>query len=188
MAGIGTGAGFPPNKVERVLGIAKAYCTRVGEGPFPSEDSGPDGQTIREVGNEFGSVTGRPRRCGWLDLVALRYALDLNGTTGLVLTNLDVLSAFAEIPVCVAYEVPGRSAPVTEYPADLPDLQAVRPRYERRAGWKVDVSGVRRWADLPPAAREYVEWIEERIGVPIEMLSVGPERDAVIPRASGAHP
>ena len=181
-SGIGTGAGFPPNRVERVLGIAKAYCTRVGEGPFPSEDKGKDGETIREVGREFGSVTGRPRRCGWLDLVALRYALDLNGATGLILTNLDVLSVFEEIPVCVAYDVPGRKAPVEAFPAELPSLDEVRPRFERRAGWGSDIGSIRRYGDLPRAAREYVEWVEERIGVGIEMLSVGPERDAVIPR------
>jgi adenylosuccinate synthase len=181
-AGIGTGAGFPPGRVERVLGIAKAYCTRVGEGPFPSEDKGKDGDTIREVGREFGSVTGRPRRCGWLDLVSLRYALDLNGATGLVLTNLDVLSVFDEIPVCVAYDVPGRKAPVHEYPGELAALDGVRPRYEKRRGWRADIAAARRWADLPRAARDYVEWVEERIGVPIEMLSVGPEREAVIPR------
>ncbi len=181
-AGIGTGAGFPPTRVERVLGIAKAYCTRVGEGPFPSEDKGRDGDTIREVGCEFGSVTGRPRRCGWLDLVSLRYALDLNGATGMVLTNLDVLSVFEEIPVCVAYDVPGRKQPVHEYPAELPALDGVRPRYEKKRGWGNDISGVRRYADLPRAARDYVEWVEEQIGVPIELLSVGPEREAVIPR------
>lgn len=181
-AGIGTGAGFPPNRVERVLGIAKAYCTRVGEGPFPSEEKGKDGDTIREVGHEFGSVTGRPRRCGWLDLVALRYALELNGATGLILTNLDVLSVFEEVPVCVAYDVPGKAGPVSEYPAGLPFLDEVRPRYERREGWRVDIGSIRRYADLPRATRDYVEWVEEQIGVPIEMLSVGPERDAVIPR------
>jgi adenylosuccinate synthase len=180
-AGIGTGAGFPPNRVERVVGIAKAYCTRVGEGPFPSEDAGPDGETIRAVGREFGSVTGRPRRCGWLDVVALRYALELNGATSLILTNLDVLSAFAEIPVCVAYEVAGRGL-VREYPADVPVLEGVRPRYERRPGWKAEIGGVRRFADLPRTAREYVEWVEEAAGVPIEMVSVGPEREAVVPR------
>jgi adenylosuccinate synthase len=181
-AGIGTGAGFPPNRVERVVGVAKAYCTRVGEGPFPSEDKGKDGDTIREVGKEFGSVTGRPRRCGWLDLVALRYALELNGATALILTNLDVLSVFDSIPVCVAYDVAGRPGPVSEYPADLPDLEAITPRYERRAGWKTDIGAVRRYSDLPRATREYVEWVEEALGVPIEMLSVGPEREAVIPR------
>jgi adenylosuccinate synthase len=181
-AGIGTGAGFPPHEIERVLGIAKAYCTRVGEGPFPSEDKGKDGDTIREVGREFGSVTGRPRRCGWLDLVALRYALELNGATGLILTNLDVLSVFDEIPVCVAYDVPGRKGPVEEYPADVPALEGVRARMVKRAGWRTEVGGVRRYADLPRAARDYVEWVEESAGVPIEMLSVGPEREAVIPR------
>jgi adenylosuccinate synthase len=182
MAGIGTGAGFPPNKVERVLGIAKAYCTRVGEGPFPSEDKGKDGDTIRTVGKEFGSVTGRPRRCGWLDVVALRYALDLNGTTGLILTNLDVLSVFDEIPVAVAYDVPGQRASVTDYPAHLAALEGVKPRFEKKAGWKVDISRVRRYADLPAATKAYVEWVERALGVPIEMLSVGPEREAVIPR------
>jgi adenylosuccinate synthase len=181
--GVGTGAGFPPNRVERVLGIAKAYCTRVGEGPFPSEDKGKDGDTIREVGREFGSVTGRPRRCGWLDLVSLRYALELNGTSGLVLTNLDVLSVFDQIPVCVAYELPGHNGPLREYPGGLPGLESVRPRYERRPGWRTDISGVRRWDDLPRMARDYVEWVEEKVGVPIELLSVGPEREAVIPRA-----
>jgi adenylosuccinate synthase len=182
MAGIGTGAGFPPNRVERVLGIAKAYCTRVGEGPFPSEDNGPDGERIREVGREFGSVTGRARRCGWLDLVALRYALELNGATGLILTNLDVLSVFSEIPVCSAYELPGRRGAVSQYPCELAAIDPVRPRYERLPGWSSDISRVRRYADLPAATRAYVEWVEERIGVPIEMLSVGPEREAVIPR------
>ena len=181
-AGVGTGAGFPPTRVERVLGVAKAYCTRVGEGPFPSEDKGKDGDTIREVGREFGSVTGRPRRCGWLDLPALRYALELNGATGLVLTNLDVLSVFDEIPVCVGYDVPGQKTPAGEYPAHLPDIAGVRARYEKRAGWRADIGAARRYSDLPRATREYVEWVEERIGVPIELLSVGPERDAVIPR------
>jgi len=186
-AGIGTGAGFPPNRVERVIGIAKAYCTRVGEGPFPTEEKGPVGDKIREVGNEFGSVTGRPRRCGWLDLVALRYALDLNGATGLILTNLDVLSAFEEIPVCVAYELPGGERR-EEYPAGHARFEDLRPCYERHPGWRTEIGGVREYEDLPQAARDYVEWIEERIGVPIEMLSVGPERDAVIRRGKGSGP
>src|SRR5688572_28789926 len=161
-AGIGTGAGFPPGRVERVLGVAKAYCTRVGEGPFPSEEKGQAGDTIREVGREYGSVTGRPRRCGWLDLVTLRYALELNGATGLVLTNLDVLSVFDEIQVCVAYELPGRREPVREYPGVLPSLEGVRPRYEKRRGWGADIGGVRRYSELPAAAREYVEWVEQQ--------------------------
>ena len=183
LAAIGTGAGFPPNKVERVLGISKAYCTRVGEGPFPSEDLGPDGATLREVGREYGATTGRPRRCGWLDVVALRYALDLNGASGVVLTNLDVLSVFDEIPVAVAYDFDPGPRGVREYPAQLCSLEGARARYERRPGWRTDISAIRRYTELPRAARDYVEWVEEEIGVPIEMLSVGPERDAVIPRS-----
>jgi adenylosuccinate synthase len=182
LGGVGTGAGFPPNRIERVTGIAKAYCTRVGEGPFPSEDKGPEGDRIRKEGNEFGATTGRPRRCGWLDLVALRYALDLNGATSLILTNLDVLSVFERLPVAVAYRLPGGGGEVSEYPGHLAGMEGVEPVYDVRPGWGTDIAAVRRYEELPPAAREYVEWIEERIGVPIEMLSVGPERDAVIPR------
>jgi adenylosuccinate synthase len=183
LAAVGTGAAFPPNRVERVLGIAKAYCTRVGEGPFPTEDRGVAGERIREVGKEYGATTGRPRRCGWLDLVALRYALELNGATGVVMTNLDVLSVFGEIPVCVAYEMPGQSGPVREFPGQTASLDGVRPQFVKRPGWSTDVSGVRVYRDLPRPAREYVEWVESEIGVPIELLSVGPERDAVIPRS-----
>ncbi len=184
LAAIGTGAGFPPNKIERVLGITKAYCTRVGEGPFPSEDRGKDGETLREVGREYGATTGRPRRCGWLDIVALRYALELNGATGVVMTNLDVLSVFEEIPVVTAYDFPeqGRHG-LRDYPSHLSSIEGARPRTERRPGWLVDIGAVRRYADLPRPARDYVEWVEEAIGVPIELLSVGPERDAVIPRS-----
>lgn len=189
VAAVGTGAGFPPNRIERVLGVTKAYCTRVGEGPFPSEDRGPAGDTLREVGREYGATTGRPRRCGWLDTVALRYALEMNGTTGVVMTNLDVLSAFDEIPVCTAYDVPEKGLRgVREVPAHLSSLAGVEPRYEHRPGWRADISGVRGYGDLPRAAREYVEWVEEEIGVPIELLSVGPEREAVILRGTGAKP
>jgi len=183
LAAVGTGAGFPPNHVQRVVGIAKAYCTRVGEGPFPSEDSGPQGDRIREEGKEFGATTGRPRRCGWLDLVALRYALQLNGATGVILTNLDVLSIFDEIPVCSAYGLPDGRGQAQEYPGHLPSLEGVRPHYERRPGWGTDISGVRRYSELPPAARDYVEWVEQKLEVPIEMISVGPERDAIVPRS-----
>ncbi len=183
---IGTGAGFPPNRLERVLGISKAYCTRVGEGPFPTEDKGRDGETLREVGREYGATTGRPRRCGWLDSVALRYALELNGATGLVLTNLDVLSAFDEIPVATAYELPERGVrDLATYPAHWPSLEGVRPRYERRPGWRSDLTSIRRWKELPRAAREYVDWVEDLAGVPIELVSVGPEREQVIPRDAG---
>jgi adenylosuccinate synthase len=180
VAGIGPGAGFPPTRIDRVLGIAKAYCTRVGEGPFPSEDKGPAGERIREVGCEYGATTGRPRRCGWFDALAVRYALELNGADGWVMTNLDVLSAFSEIPVGVAYRAGGQR--VTSFRADRPRLEDVSVEYEVRPGWERDISGVRRFRDLPPRAREYVERLESLVGVPVQLLSVGPERDQVIAR------
>jgi len=181
-AGVAAGAGFPPRDLERVIGIAKAYCTRVGEGPFPSEDHGPDGERIRVAGNEYGATTGRPRRCGWFDVLAVRYALELNGADGWIVTNLDVLSGFKEIRVCTAYDVGGERR--TEWPADLPDVEHVKPIHETLPGWDEDITGVREFADLPQAARDYVAWLEQRVGTPIVMLSVGPDRDQVIPRTS----
>ncbi len=178
--GIGPGVGFPPNQIDRAWGIAKAYCTRVGEGPFPTEDEGECGERLRDEGNEYGATTGRPRRCGWFDAVAVRYALELNGAQGWIMTNLDVLSAFSEISVASAYELDGRA--VDRYPAALASLAGVVPRYESRPGWMEDITGVRHYGDLPGAARDYVEWIETLVGVPIVLLSVGPERDQVIPR------
>ncbi|HVS19237.1 MAG TPA: adenylosuccinate synthase [Planctomycetota bacterium] len=181
-AGVAAGAGFPPRDLERVIGIAKAYCTRVGEGPFPSEDHGPDGARIRVQGNEFGATTGRPRRCGWFDVLAVRYALELNGADGWIVTNLDVLSGFPEIRVCTAYDVGGERR--SEWPADLPDVEHVEPLHETLPGWDEDITGVRDFEDLPEAARDYVAWLEERVGAPILMLSVGPDRDQVIPRSA----
>jgi len=183
--GLGAGAGFPPNRLDEVYGIAKAYCTRVGEGPFPSEDHGPDGEKLRILGNEYGATTGRPRRCGWMDLVALRYAFDLNGATGWVMTNLDVLSGFDEIPVAVAYEdEDGRR--LEDYPGHRSSLDGLKPVFETLPGWGDDLTAVRSFDDLPPAARDYVAFLEERSGVPVELLSVGPERDQVFPRSGGA--
>ena len=189
--GIASGALFPPRSIERVIGIAKAYCTRVGEGPFPTEDIGADGARIRQAGNEYGATTGRPRRCGWFDAVAARYALELNGADGWIMTNLDVLSGFDPIRVGVAYLVGGERR--TAYPAELFAIEDVEVVYEGRPGWGEDISGVRAWEDLPENARRYVEWIEAHVEVPIAMLSVGPERDQVIPRhsalvAAGARP
>ncbi len=182
IASIGSGGGFPPTKLERVLGIAKAYCTRVGEGPFPSEDEGGAGVRLRDLGNEYGATTGRPRRCGWIDLVALRFAFDLNGATGWVMTNLDVLSGFDEIPVCIGYEYDDRGdRDPGIYPGHLACLDGVRPIIEMRPGWKEDITAVRHFMDLPEAARGYVEWLETSVGTPIDLLSVGPERDQVIP-------
>ncbi len=179
-AGIGAGASFPPQKVERSYGIAKAYCTRVGEGPFPSEQDGAIGETIRAAGNEYGATTGRPRRCGWLDAVALRYALELSGADGWVMTNLDVLSGFAEIGVATRYVRGDESW--DRYPADIASFEDIESGIEMRPGWSEDITAARKFSDLPQSCREYVEWIEQCVGTPIVMLSVGPDRSQVIPR------
>jgi adenylosuccinate synthase len=178
---VASGAGFPPNRLDEIIGIAKSYCTRVGEGPFPSEDSGELGDRLRDAGNEYGATTGRPRRCGWFDLLAMRYALELNGATGWIMTNLDVLTGFDPIPVAVGYRIAGQR--FDEYPAHLPSLDGLEVELEHLPGWTEDISGVRVWEDLPAAARAYVESLEERVGTPVVMLSVGPERGQVIPRA-----
>ena len=179
--GIAAGAGFPPNKLERVIGIAKAYCTRVGEGPFPSEDHGADGVKIREAGNEYGATTGRPRRCGWFDVLAMRFSLELNGADGWIVTNLDVLDGFDEIKVATGYEVAGKL--VREWPGAMQSLEDVKPHHESARGWKQDITRVRAYEDLPLLARRYVEWLEKLVGVPIVMLSVGPDREQIIRRA-----
>ncbi|MFO1009575.1 MAG: adenylosuccinate synthase [Planctomycetota bacterium] len=179
-AGIPAGAQVPPKMVERVVGIAKAYCTRVGEGPFPSELKDATGDRIREQGHEYGSTTGRPRRCGWFDVVAARFALELSGADGLIVTNLDVLSGFPEIRAAVEYELDGRR--FSTWPAHLAHFDRVQARYTTFPGWSQDITGVRRFEDLPREARAYVEWLEKELSVPIVMLSVGPERDQVIPR------
>jgi adenylosuccinate synthase len=184
VGGIGPGAGFPPQAIDRALGIAKAYCTRVGEGPFPSELHGSEGERLRELGHEYGATTGRPRRCGWFDAVAMRYAMDLNGATGVVMTNLDVLSGFEAIQVATSYDVPSLGLKgLTEFPGDLPDLSLVEVNLESHPGWQADITGVRKYEDLPADTRHYVEWVERLIDCPIQMLSVGPERDQVILRA-----
>ncbi len=177
--GIPAGVGFPIRNVERAVGIAKAYCTRVGEGPFPTEDSGADGERLREVGHEYGSTTGRPRRCGWFDAVAMRYSLELSGADAWIMTNVDVLTGFPEIKVGIAYR---RGAETYDYfPAELSDLSGIEVVFETRPGWTEDLTGIRSFDRLPGAAREYVRWLEHMIGVPVEMLSVGPDRDQVVP-------
>ncbi len=176
--GIHPGAGFPTRWLEGAIGIAKAYCTRVGEGPFPSEDAGPDGVKLREEGNEYGATTGRPRRCGWFDAFAVRHALELNGATSWIVTNLDVLSAFDRIPIVTGYRRGGRA--LEAFPADLEGIELVR---ETLPGWREDISGVREYARLPALARAYVERLEALVGLSAPMLSVGPERDQVIARA-----
>ena len=178
--GIPSGAGFPAKHVDRLIGIAKAYCTRVGEGPFPSEEHGEAGERLGRKGHEFGATTGRPRRCGWFDSVAVRYALDLNGADGWIMTKLDVLDSFEKICVGTSYKVEGEES--LTYPVGCADLNSVEVQYEELPGWQEDITAIRKYEELPAATRAYVEWVEERVGAPIVMLSVGPERDQVIPR------
>ena len=176
-AAVGTGIG--PTRIDAVIGVAKAYVTRVGAGPFPSEIQGPDQERLRELGGEFGTVTGRERRCGWLDLVALRYAARLNGFTSLALTKLDVLSAFAELPVCVRYRL--RDGSETEdFPAHQSDFHHCEPVYETLPGWEEPLHELTDVAELPAAARSYVELIEERLGVEVCLIGTGRERERVL--------
>jgi adenylosuccinate synthase len=173
-----TGIGIGPNRLDRIIGVAKAYVTRVGEGPFPSEIEGPQQAQVRELGGEYGTVTGRERRCGWLDLVALRYAVRVNGVTSLALTKLDVLSAFAEIPVCVRYRLPDGTE-TADFPAHQSDFHRCRPVFESLAGWNEELGG----PELPEAARRYVEFVERELEVPVEMVGTGAERARVVARA-----
>jgi adenylosuccinate synthase len=173
-----TGAGIPPTSISRVIGIAKAYITRVGEGPFPTELFDHDGEQLRSLGHEYGTTTGRPRRCGWYDIPIARYASRVNGLTDIVLTKLDVLSGWDTIPVCVAYDVDGERT--TELPMTQTGFHHARPVYEYLPGWSEDISGARTLADLPAAARSYIDFLEERSGAPISAIGVGPERDQTV--------
>jgi adenylosuccinate synthase len=182
--GATTGIGIGPTRIDAVLGVAKAYVTRVGEGPFPTEIEGPDQERVRELGAEYGTVTGRERRCGWLDLVALRYAARLSGFTALALTKLDVLSAFAEIPVCVRYRL--RDGTETEdFPAHQSDFHQAEPVYEVLAGWEEPIADVEELDDLPPAARDYVTFVERRLDVPVALVGTGAARQDVLAAAGG---
>jgi adenylosuccinate synthase len=174
-----TGTGVGPTKIDSVLGIAKAYLTRVGAGPFPSEADAERGTKIRDIGAEFGTTTGRERRCGWLDLVGLRYAVRLNGLTELVLTKLDVLSEFDSIPVCVAYKLPDGTI-TEEFPAHQSDFHHAEPVWEDRPGWNTDISDATEWDQLPQAARDYVDWVADQLGIPVTLVGVGVRRDQVL--------
>jgi adenylosuccinate synthase len=179
-AAIGTGVG--PKRIDRVLGVSKAYVTRVGEGPFPSEIEGDDQARMRELGGEYGTVTGRERRCGWLDLVALRYAVRVNGIDQLALTKLDVLSHFAELPVCVRYRTPdGGETP--DFPAHQSDFHAAAPVYQVLPGWNAPLDGCSSVDDLPAAARDYVDFVERELGVEVTLVGTGAERTSVLSRA-----
>jgi adenylosuccinate synthase len=177
-AGACTGAGIGPTAIGAVIGIAKAYSTRVGGGPFPTELDDDTGKRLREHGGEYGATTGRPRRCGWLDVAGLRLAVRLSGMSALALTKLDVLRGLKRIKVCVGYRVGG--ALLDELPQDLDDLQAAQPVYEELEGWNEDIGAVRDLDDLPAAVRKYVRRIEDLAGVPAWLISVGPGRAETI--------
>jgi adenylosuccinate synthase len=172
------GAGVGPTAVNLVLGVCKAYLTRVGEGAFPTELTGSDGEELRKLGREYGVTTGRARRCGWIDLVMLRYAARVNGLNGLLITKLDVLDSFPVIRLCNAYQ--GNSGTIREFPASQRLLQACEPVYEDLEGWQQDTSGIRRYEDLPKAARRFIERIGEVAGLPVKAISVGPDREQTI--------
>ncbi|MHB9149235.1 MAG: adenylosuccinate synthase [Thermoleophilia bacterium] len=172
------GAGIGPTLIDEVIGVCKAYATRVGEGPFPTELRDERGRTLRDVGHEFGTTTGRERRCGWLDLVALRYAVRVNGMTGVVITKLDVLNGFDEIEVCTAYR--HGSEIIHEMPRHQSIFHKVEPVYERFPGWKSDISSARKMSDLPKAARDYLDFIARHTETPLTLVSVGPRREETI--------
>ncbi len=176
--GIASGSGVSPKKVEKVYGIAKAYTTRVGSGPFPTELKDKVGELLRARGHEFGSTTGRPRRCGWLDLFALKFSVMVNDLDGLVITKLDVLDAFDQIKVCVGYEVNGEL--LENFPSTAKELERVRPVYETLPGWRKETTKVKSLKDLPPEAKNFLRFIEDYLGVPIYMVSTGPQRDETI--------
>ena len=172
------GAGIGPHMMNNIFGVVKAYSTRVGEGPFPTEQLNETGDKIRELAHEFGTVTGRPRRVGWLDARAVRYAAALNSFDYLAITRLDILDELDEIKVCVSYEYEGKE--VEEYPADLKFLEKIKPVYKTYKGWKEKISGIRDYEKLPPLCKAYLEDISKLIGVPIGIVSVGPNREETI--------
>ncbi len=175
------GAGVGPTDIDAVLGVVKAYTTRVGEGPFPSELDGPIAAQLQKAGGEFGSTTGRPRRCGWFDAVIARRSAALNGLTGLVLTKLDVLSGLDEIQVATGYRI--FDQPVLHFPCCVDELARCEPHHDVLPGWHEDITDVREFEDLPEAARAYVDRLEQLVGVPIRMISVGPRREQIIIRS-----
>jgi adenylosuccinate synthase len=164
-----------------VIGVAKAYVTRVGEGPFPTEIEGPDQERLRELGGEYGTVTGRERRCGWLDIVGLRYAARLNGLTSLALTKLDVLSSFSELPVCVRYRLRDGTE-TSEFPAHQSDFHHCEPVYEVLPGWEEELNGLDDVSQLPARAREYVQFVERELGVEVCLIGTGASREHVLSR------
>ncbi|BEH11830.1 adenylosuccinate synthase [Geobacter sulfurreducens] len=173
-----TGTGVSPREIHEIIGISKAYVTRVGSGPFPTELLDADGEKLRQVGHEFGATTGRPRRCGWFDAMVVRYAVRVNGLTGVALTKLDVLNDFETIKVCTGYTFEGK--PLADLPANLAVFEKCEPIYEELPGWMSDISGARTFEELPEKAKSYVKRLEQLIGCPIVLVSIGPRRDQTI--------
>jgi adenylosuccinate synthase len=177
-AGVCTGLGVNPHRIGEVYGIFKAYCTRVGSGPFPTELFDADGQKMRDIGLEYGSTTGRPRRCGWLDMVALKYAVMMNGTTKLIMMKGDVLNDFQTLKVCVGYSCGGEV--VDYFPFET--NEEITPVYKEFKGWNTDINNVREYADFPAEFKKYIEFIEHETGVPVSIISVGPDREETVIR------
>jgi len=175
-AGACTGMGVAPSKIGEVFGIFKAYCTRVGSGPFPTELFDNDGDLLRSVGNEFGSTTGRPRRCGWIDLVALKYSIMLNGVTQLIMTKTDVLDDFDTIKIATAYDIDGEIS--DQFPYTLDDSS--KAIYTEMAGWKTDLTGIKNKEQFPPELKDYIEFLEKELKIPVKFVSVGPDREQII--------
>ena len=178
IGGLCSGAGIGARNVHQIIGISKAYTTRVGSGPFPTELKGPEGEKLKEEGSEFGATTGRPRRCGWFDAVGVRHAVRVNGITGIALTKLDVLTGFKKIGVCVAYRCEGKT--YHDFPASLRVLERAQPIWERMDGWNTPISGAKKFSDLPANAQRYVRRLEEIIGTEMILISVGPGREQTI--------
>lgn len=177
-AGVSSGSGVPGRWINKIIGVVKAYSTRVGGGPFPTEQDNEIGQHIRDRGNEYGTVTRRPRRCGWFDAVAVRYTARLSGVDALAVMLLDVLSELPELKICTAYEIDGRR--VTNFPSHVDDLRRAKPVFETLPGWQQDITKIRKMADLPQTARDYLARISQLIGRPVEVVSIGPDREQTI--------
>ncbi|KAL6948484.1 Adenylosuccinate synthase [Hanseniaspora vineae] len=178
IGGVCTGLGIPPNTIKNVYGVVKAYTTRVGEGPFPTEQLNAEGEALQSIGAEFGVTTGRKRRCGWLDLVVLKYSTWINGYTALNITKLDVLDTFKEIPVGVKYSLKGKE--LKSFPEDLIDLGNVEVEYVTLPGWNSDITKIKEYKDLPDNAKAYLKYIEDFVGVPVEWVGTGPARDSML--------
>ena len=176
-AGVCTGLGIAPQKIKEVIGVTKAYCTRVGSGPFPTELHDETGERLRKIGNEFGATTGRPRRCGWIDLVALNFACMINGVTQLVMTKADVLDAFEELYACTSYGIEGKQQKMVPY--QMTKLPII-PFLERHQGWQMDITSMKNSESLPEEMKQYIRFINEYLGVPITYISNGPEREQII--------